>query len=231
MRFDCLKLGRAVPAIALLGVLSTAVASAQTTKTYKPSPVDLYDLDHHKAYTWRIDNVNLTGKTITSASLFIDNIRNWDTNPNMLFIHMLDTAKGSGVRSFTDDPSNSVPVPVSEIIDDFVNPRYHGNAAWLVAAGTADTFLDSRAFTTSAVDYLFTFNASQLQTLQSYIMNGQNVAFGFDPDCHFWNDGIKFKMTYINTPPPPSTPEPGTLALLGTGMAPVIRSLRRRRRA
>jgi hypothetical protein len=61
---------------------------------------------------------------ITSAKLEIHNIRNWDSNPNMLFIHLLDTAKWSGVRSFVDDPTFSAPVPVSQIIDDFDNTRY-----------------------------------------------------------------------------------------------------------
>jgi hypothetical protein len=58
-----------------------------------------FDLDHHSAYTWRIDNVNLTGQTITGATLTFTNIRNWDSNPNMLFIHLLDSARSAGVAS------------------------------------------------------------------------------------------------------------------------------------
>ncbi len=46
-------------------------------------------------------------------------------------------------------------------------------------------------------------------------MNGGDIAFGFDPDCHFWNNGITFSFTTT----PTSTPEPATLALLGTGLA------------
>jgi len=31
--------------------------------------------------------------------------------------------------------------------------------------------------------------------LSAYFLNGSDIAFGFDPDCHFWNDGIAFSFT------------------------------------
>ncbi|MFH4233585.1 hypothetical protein WAJ75_21530, partial [Acinetobacter baumannii] len=71
-------------------------------------------------------------------------IRNWDNNPNMLFIYLLDTAKGSGVRSFVDDPSFSA--PVTDITDDFANTRYHNKSNWLLAAGTSMTKLTQQSF-------------------------------------------------------------------------------------
>ena len=76
-----------------------------------------FNLDHHEAYTWRIAGIDLTGKSITGATLTFHNI--------------------------------------------------------------------------------------------------SNCAFGFDPDCHFWNNGITFSFTTA----PTATPEPTTLALLGTGLA------------
>ena len=179
-----------------------------------------FELDHHSAYTWRIGGVNLAGKSITSATLTFRNISNWDTNKNMLFIHLLDTAKAAGVSSFQDAPANQT--PVTDINDDFAGTRYLNNP--LVASGTANTFLTQQSFTTTGRDFVYTFTADQLKVLSAYFLNGSDIAFGFDPDCHFWNDGIAFSFTTA----PTATPEPATLALLGTGLAGMY--YRRKRR-
>ena len=180
-----------------------------TTLTRQPNPVDLSDLDHHSLYTWRISDINLAGQTITGAKLKIYNIANWDNNPNMLFIHLLDTARWSGVQSFVDDPSNAAPVPVSQIIDDFDNTRYHSQSNWLVAAGTAGIKLTQQSFTTTSLNYVYNFTQPQLTTLAAYLANDGKIAFGIDPDCHFYNTGVVFELT---TSP---VPEPETVTLFG----------------
>jgi hypothetical protein len=124
--------------------------------------------------------VNLAGKTITGATITFRNISNWDSNTNMLFVHLLDTAKNAGVSSFQDAPSNQT--PVTDIHDDFAGTRYLNNP--LVAAGTGNTFLTQRSFTTTATNFVYTFTADQLQVLSTYFLNGGDVAFGLDPDCH-----------------------------------------------
>lgn len=66
-------------------------------------------------------------------------------------------------------------------------------------------------------DYTYTFTASQVQALGQYISNGGDIALGFDPDCHFFNNGISLNIT-TNPNQLPAVPEPATLFLLGTGL-------------
>lgn len=214
---------------ALTVIALPAVASADTITFQAPATganqgsggANQFNLDHHYAYTWRIDGVNLKGQSITSATLTFRNISNWDKNPNMLFMHLLDTAKQAGVNSFQDASASQT--PVTDINDDFAGTRYANNP--LVAAGTANTFLTQRSFSMTPTNFVYTFTADQLAVLSAYFLNGGDIAFGFDPDCHFWNDGIVFTM---NTCPAP-VPEPTTLALLGTGLAGLYASRRRKK--
>jgi hypothetical protein len=201
-------------------VTFTAPATAPNQGNGGPSQ---FNLDHHDAYTWRVGGVNLAGQTITGATLTIRNISNWDSNANRLFIHLLDTARNAGVGSFQDAPSTQT--PVTDINDDFAGTRYLNNP--LVGSGTANTFLTSQSFTTTARTYVYTFTADQLSVLSAYFMNGGDIAFGLDPDCHFWNDGIVFSFTTK----PTATPEPTTMVLLGTGLAGLYYNRKRKKQA
>lgn len=204
---------RILLALATLFVAVSAQATV-TTLSFQPTPADLNDLDHHSLYTWRINNINLTGQAVTSATLSFTNIRNWDSNPNVLHLHLLDTAINSGVASFIDDPSGST--PQTDLTDDFVSTRYHNDPNWLVKAGTSDTLLGNPTFTTTGVNYTLNFNASQLQALSTYIANGNDIAFGLDPDCHFFNDGVKFTMNLTPVPEMSSLcPIIGLIAAIG----------------
>lgn len=192
--------------------------AALTTLSFSPDPADLGDLDHHLVYSWKIDNINLTNLSVTSASITFKNISNWDNNPNMLFCWLMDTATHSGVANIQDvDPNQA---PVVDIVDAFLSPNS------LVLNSTAKIKLFQQSFTTSGSDFTYTFNAQQLAALTQYINNGGDVAFGFDPDCHFFNDGIIFKMNVTAVPEAASAIPAAALVALATAF-----EIRRRRRA
>ena len=218
---------RSLFAIALAtAALGIAPARAVvTTLSYQHNPVDLYDLDHHEVYTWRLDNLNIDTSTISGASLSFSNIRNWDSNDNVLHIHLLDTAINAGVASFQD--VDQTQVPVVDLTDDFANPRYHNSPGWLVANGTADTLLGNPSFGTTGTTYTINFTSSELAALKAYIANGHDIAFGLDPDCHFFNNGITFAIQ--STPVPEMSATLPLIALLG--VAGMLEMRRRRRPA
>lgn len=258
---------KSLAAIAVLLGLPAAASAA----VYTPNPADLDDLDHTKAYAWKIDVSAIKTHDVTSASITFRQMYNWDSNANMLFIHLIDPnasmltpnmGAGSTVFQFTDQPDNTAP-------DDAFDP----DLSWMVS----DTFLTQRAFqqlgaapelqggsntgpgdafdsktsgvwtdadttgnggTWTAVqngtdsqgrklyDYTYTFSATERDTfLDSYIDDGW-IALGFDPDCHFYNNGVTFNIASV---PNVQVPEPATLALVGTGLA--FGAWRRRRGA
>ncbi|MBS1819480.1 MAG: PEP-CTERM sorting domain-containing protein [Acidobacteria bacterium] len=80
---------------------------------------------------------------------------------------------------------------------------------------------------TAPFSYTYTFSAAQLTTLNNYIANGYDFALGFDPDCHFTNDGISLQLTTGGVNTQAAVPEPASILLLGTGLLAVGRRYRK----
>jgi hypothetical protein len=60
---------------------------------------DLNDLDHHYVYAWKITDPSLAGKTVSSASITFNDLYNWYTNVNQLYLNLLNTALNAGASA------------------------------------------------------------------------------------------------------------------------------------
>ena len=87
----------------MVAVGVSAISANAGSYELKPTPPDLYDLSHDYFYTWKIDDsidpsdsdyFSLpSGEEITGASLFFDNIKNWDGNTNSLLTSLTVVAR------------------------------------------------------------------------------------------------------------------------------------------
>ena len=157
------------------------------TYTFQPTPADLYDLDHYRYYTWGIDWDIPAGEIIVSASLFFDDIRNWNKKSNDLWVHLLDSAT-AGVTRKRDNQGGG---------DNF--------------SGQGILLHHWQDLPASAQDITYDFDLFEIATLNTYVTDG-NFGLGFDPDCHYYNNGITLN---IETAP---VPIPTTILLLGSGL-------------
>lgn len=188
-----MKTTKTLALLLVTGSLGVAVVQAGVY-TFQPAPADLWDLDHYKYYTWGIGWSIPDGETLTGATLFIDNINDWQVEPDILYIHLLDDPT-IGVTSGTDNQ----------------NPADHFQGQGVLLT----TYTDDDGWPNPPEDWIYTFAATQLDDLESYLANGV-FGFGFDPDCHYFNDGITLTIETTETVPEPSV---GLLVSVGLGLA------------
>ncbi len=167
--------------------------------TLRPSPPDLYDLPHRYYLTWGIRLDEEIGEVrFTGAQLRFDDICNSDDGPNTLYVHLLDSAP-EGVAAHWDNHGGG---------DDFA-----GQGVELV------TYVD---LPPTRQDLIYDFTTEELAALNQYVRNGNDLALGFDPDCHYDNSGVSLNLFHQ------PVPEPSALALVLAGGALAL--LRRSRR-
>lgn len=211
------------------GLACMSSQALATSYSFQPSSVDLGDLDHHYAYTWGISNTQLRNEllndyVITSATLTIYNIWDWRVETDKLFINLLDDTK-SGVRTIADNTNDNV------ISDLFATP----NINYFSARTQVTTWSDPIGGQNTGFDFQYQFTAAAIGVMTQYItnttMNYRTMfGLGFDPDCHYFNDGVKLKIiTAYCPPPPPSVPDTGSTAAMLVPAVLLAAYLRRRR--
>ncbi len=181
--------------VAFLSLVAVVGGACAGTYTFQPSPTDLYDLDHYYYYTWGINWTLPAGERIVSAKIEYTQIYNWDRNANILYTHLL----------------NSAPVGVKTTYDN-----QGGGNAFAGQGVLLGTWSDKDSATTKD-NLVYNIPSANL----SWLADG-NFGFGIDPDCHFYNCGVKCTVTTT------TVPEPGSLVAFGTALISLAGFARRR---
>ncbi|HOP08146.1 MAG TPA: PEP-CTERM sorting domain-containing protein [candidate division Zixibacteria bacterium] len=188
-------------AVAALAIL--ALSASAGVYVYNPDPVDLNGLDHHEYYQWGL-SWDQTDETVYDVVLTFDNIRNWQLEDNRLFIHLLDEVP-LGLNIGWDN-------------EDGLIDYFEGQGVLIDAwQDTLSTGWDSPGQT-------LTYSLRDLGLLDIFLEYASSGTYGFafDPDCHFFNDGVS--VTIIT-----DVPEPVTIALFSLGLVGVGYGVHRRR--
>lgn len=187
------------------------IASAITVNV--PSSLTGTDaLNGQNAYAWGIPISLAAGQNITGASLAFTDIKLTaanSTGKGVLYSDLINSSL-TGVHTYTDN----------DAVGDYFTGHYSGGN--IVSLG-------SKVFASvgTMLSWTVTFNSSQLQALNSFLVNGI-FNIGFDPDCHYNVGCISFNYTV--SPPPVSTPDTATTAYV-LGLALLALEVTRRKLA
>lgn len=192
--------------------------AAHAAFTYQPTPADMYNLDHARYYTWGIDlGFSSADTPITEMTMSFAQITNYIDASNVLYLHLLDnTSQTVGVTASADSRQDQVDAFEGQgvLIDawrdlqggeEYTENLTYNFGEWTVQNSDGDS-------------------VTLLSVLNEYATDGY-IAFGLDPDCHYWNEGITLDGRSL------AIPAPGALVLASIGLSALGLGWLRKRKA
>jgi hypothetical protein len=169
-------------------------------------------------------NKSATGTIATSTVNSVSSdVPHAQWNDDFLHINSV-TPSGTGDHRYDLTASGSAAygmVSVGADHNSTDNTDHAANDHTPIHGGTVDQF---HSFGTTGVNYTYTLSTADLAVLTGYINSGGDFAFGFNPDCHYYDSGITMQISFAS-----AVPEPGSILLFGT-VAILAARMRRRKR-
>ncbi|HEX2965909.1 MAG TPA: PEP-CTERM sorting domain-containing protein [Syntrophorhabdaceae bacterium] len=220
--------------IVLLFLAMFPLVAQATTYNFTPydnneNKADIFDLDHNYLYLWGINYSLSATEVITGATISIANINDWQLEANdILKFYLLDNARINDqtaqvdVLSIYDGEGRTTN---NEVPKYKTNPLYDPNASQNSGKKFTDyltlgtTYTDNNGWTVEQFSYAFSNSelawlSEALATANPFIDKNANFGMAFDPDCHYYNDGITLTITTTTR----QVPEPGAILLLGLSL-------------
>jgi hypothetical protein len=184
------------------------------------SAADLYDLDHYRNLEWQInvllpENEDIVGVEVLFDNIYDNGICYWPYDAiyyhNDLYVGMMDR---NDYNQGQDD------LIIHSVDHQDGTDEFAGIASYV----NLEHYHDIVMGPANVADVRYVFDASEVQILKSYLADGA-FSLTFDPDCHFTNDGVFFRIETQAQ----DIPEPSVVLMLGAGLLVLAFHVRKKR--